>query len=76
MAVSVDGFPLPPFMGLTSWAAFIDGGKAEAMVMGDLVLFPDEVNPVLDVLLATAYRAWPAGSGKPWPRSRKPSIGI
>lgn len=52
MSVSVDGFSLPPFMGLTSWAAFIDGGKAEAMVMGDLALFPDEVNPVLDVLLA------------------------
>jgi hypothetical protein len=49
--VTVDGFAMPPFMGLTSWAAFTDGGKSEAMVMGDLVLFQDEVNPVLSVLL-------------------------
>ncbi len=27
----VTGFAMPPFMGLTSWASFIDGGKAEAM---------------------------------------------
>ena len=25
--VSVDGWPMPPFMGLTSWAAFKDGMK-------------------------------------------------
>ena len=45
--VSVDGWQMPPFMGLTSWAAFLPGKKAEAMVMGDLVLFQDEVNPVM-----------------------------
>jgi len=45
--VRVDSWQMPPFMGLTSWAAFIPGKKAEAMVMGDLVLFPDEVNPVM-----------------------------
>jgi hypothetical protein len=49
--VSVDGTPMPPFMGLTSWAAFQDGVKVEAMVMGDIVLFQDEVNPVLSVAL-------------------------
>jgi hypothetical protein len=49
--VTVDGFEMPPFMGLTSWASFIDGGKAEAMVMGDMVLFQDEVNPVMSTLL-------------------------
>ncbi len=49
--ITVDGFPMTPFLGLTSWASFIDGGKAEAMVMGDLVLFQDEVNPVMSVLL-------------------------
>ncbi len=49
--VAVDGWTMPPFMGLTSWASFkaADGGKA--MVMGDLVLFQDEVNPVLSELL-------------------------
>jgi hypothetical protein len=39
----VDGRALPPFMGVTSWAAFSSGGRAEAMVMGDIVLFQDEV---------------------------------
>ena len=49
--VSVDGTPMPPFMGLSSWAGFKDGVKAEAMVMGDIVLFQDEVNPVMRVAL-------------------------
>ncbi|MDB6126325.1 MAG: hypothetical protein JWM35_221 [Verrucomicrobia bacterium] len=48
--VKVEGWSLPPFMGLTSWAAFKAGGKA-AMVMGDLVVFEDEVNPVMSALL-------------------------
>ena len=49
--VSVDGWQMPPFMGLTSWAAFKGGMKEEAMVMGDLVLFQDEVNPVMSAAL-------------------------
>jgi hypothetical protein len=46
----VDGWKMPPFMGLTTWAAFIVGKQAEAMVAGDLVLFEDEVNPVMSAL--------------------------
>jgi len=51
--VTVDGWKMPPFMGLTSWAAFSPGrlGVADAMVMGDLVLFEDEVNRVMSKLL-------------------------
>jgi hypothetical protein len=49
--VAVDGWTMPPFMGLTSWAAFQVGKTAPAMVMGDLVLFQDEVNPVMSALL-------------------------
>ncbi len=49
--VTVDGFSMPPFMGLTSWASFKTGTKVKAMVMGDLTLFQDEVNPVMSVLL-------------------------
>jgi Domain of Unknown Function (DUF1259) len=51
--IAVDGWKMPPFMGLTSWAAFSPGqaGKSEAMVMGDLVLLEDEVNPVMSTLL-------------------------
>lgn len=50
--IKVDGTPLSPFAGLTSWAAFRPGEKAEAMVMGDFVLMQDEVNPVMDACLA------------------------
>jgi len=51
--VAVDGWKVPPFMGLTSWVAFTPAQKgiADAMMMGDLVLFEDEVNPVMSVLL-------------------------
>src|SRR3954463_13869773 len=49
--VSVDNWQMPAFMGLTSWAAFKAGLKEEAMVMGDLVLFQDEVNPVMSAAL-------------------------
>jgi hypothetical protein len=54
LPVEVDGWAkMPPFMGLTSWAAFVPGGKpgVEAMVMGDLVLFEDEVNPTMSAAL-------------------------
>jgi len=51
--VSVDGWPLPPFMGLTSWVAFESAGGAQVMMMGDLVLFQDEVQDALGALLDT-----------------------
>jgi hypothetical protein len=49
--ISVDGWEMPPFMGLTSWAAFQPSMKMGAMVMGDLVLFQDEVNPAMSAAL-------------------------
>jgi Domain of Unknown Function (DUF1259) len=49
--VSVDGWTMPPFMGLASWAAFTEQKADDAMVMGDTVLFQDEVNPVMSVAL-------------------------
>jgi hypothetical protein len=49
--ISVDNWQMPPFMGLTSWAAFTTGKEKEAMVMGDLVLMQDEVNPVMSAAL-------------------------
>ena len=54
--VSVDGWKMPPFMGLTSWAGFVDGKKEEVMVMGDLVLFQDEVNPVMSALFESGLK--------------------
>lgn len=56
LAVSVDGWKMPPFMGLTSWAGFVEGKKEEAMVMGDLVLFQDEVNPVMRTLFESGLK--------------------
>jgi len=49
--IYVDGWKMPPFMGLTSWAAFTDGKGADAMVMGDFVLFQDEVFSVMRAAL-------------------------
>jgi rhodanese-related sulfurtransferase len=51
VTVKVDEWNMPPFMGLTSWAGFLAGKKANAMVMGDLVLFEDEVSPVMSAAL-------------------------
>lgn len=48
--VTVDRWAMHPFMGLTSWAAFTSAGPG-VMVMGDLVLFEDEVNPVMSAAL-------------------------
>jgi hypothetical protein len=48
--VSVDGWTMPPFMGLGTWAAFTET-KNGAMVMGDTVLFEDEVNAAMTAAL-------------------------
>lgn len=48
--IAVDGWSMPPFMGLGTWAAFT-GANDKAMMMGDTVLFEDEVNPVMSVAL-------------------------
>src|SRR5712671_4327902 len=48
--VVVDGWTMPPFMVLCTWAAFTET-KNGAMVMGDTVLFEDEVNPAMSVAL-------------------------
>src|SRR5216117_2637284 len=48
--VVVDGWAMPPFMGLGTWAAFT-ATKDGAMVMGDTVLFEDEVNPAMSAAL-------------------------
>lgn len=49
--VAVEDRLMHPFLGLTSWAAFTPNSQTELMVMGDLVLFEDEVNPVLSAAL-------------------------
>jgi hypothetical protein len=49
--VKVDGMPLQPFAGLGSWAAFTPAPHG-AMVMGDTVVFEDEVTPAMDAAFA------------------------
>ena len=49
--IVVDGWTMPPFMGLGTWAAFTKGAHSEAMVMGDTVLFEDEVNAAMSAAL-------------------------
>jgi len=49
--VRVDGVPLKPFAGLGSWAAFTKAPHG-AMVMGDTVVFQDEVTPAMDAAFA------------------------
>ncbi|MBD2935764.1 DUF1259 domain-containing protein [Burkholderia pseudomallei] len=49
--IQVDEWTMPPFMGLTSWAAFAPGHHGQAMMMGDTVLLEDEVNPAMSAAL-------------------------
>ncbi|TMA25028.1 MAG: DUF1259 domain-containing protein [Deltaproteobacteria bacterium] len=44
------GVKLTPPLGLTAWAAF-SGGGAHTMVMGDVVLTEDQVNPAMSAAL-------------------------
>ena len=48
--IQVDGWTMPPFMGLGSWAAFTQG-HGMVVMMGDTVLFEDEVNPAMSAAL-------------------------
>src|SRR6266705_6872260 len=48
--VVVDGWTMPPFMGLGTWAAFT-ATKDGALMMGDTVLFEDEVNAAMSTAL-------------------------
>jgi len=50
LKVTVAGVKMIPAMGLTSWAAFKPAGE-QVMVMGDMVLQEDQVNPVLSAAL-------------------------
>ncbi len=54
LKVTLDGVAINPALALGSWAAFQPMGD-EAMVMGDLVLTQEEVNPVMSRLLASGF---------------------
>jgi hypothetical protein len=48
---AVDGWKIPPFLGTSSYAAFTPTGSGQVMVMGDNVLFEDEVGPTMSAAL-------------------------
>jgi hypothetical protein len=48
--ITVAGVKMTPPLGLTSWAAFQKAGE-QVMVMGDMVVLEDQVNPVMSVAL-------------------------
>lgn len=50
LSVTVAGVKMIPAMGFTSWVAFKPAGD-QVMVMGDMVLTEDQVNPVLSMAL-------------------------
>jgi hypothetical protein len=50
LTVTAAGVRITPPMGLTSWAAFRKAGD-RTVVMGDLVLLEDQVNPVMSAAL-------------------------
>jgi hypothetical protein len=52
--VSIHGLAIKPGLALGSWAAFT-GTDDHAMVMGDLVLLEDELNPVMEKLRSTGF---------------------
>ena len=54
LRVVLDGVSIEPSLALGSWAAFQPMGD-EVMVMGDLVLTHEEVNPVMTRLLQGGY---------------------
>jgi hypothetical protein len=52
LSVQLDGVTLKPALALGSWLAFQPmGAGGRGVVMGDIVLTPDEVNPVMGELL-------------------------
>ena len=52
--VSVHGLAIKPGLALGSWAAFT-GTASDAMVMGDLVLLENELNPVMEKLRSAGF---------------------
>lgn len=49
--VTIDGSPTPTAFAFGGWLAMTKGNGGEDVMMGDLVLLEDEVNPVMSALL-------------------------
>lgn len=53
--VTVSGIPVPTSFGFGGWLAFTRGMSEMDVMMGDLVLLEDEVNPVMSALLNNGF---------------------
>src|SRR5690242_8119959 len=53
--VSIDGIATPTPFGFGGWQAMTKGTGGEEVMMGDLVLLEDEVNPVMSALLDNGF---------------------
>jgi hypothetical protein len=51
LKVTIDGIPTPTPFGFGGWLAMTKGTGGDDVMMGDLVLLEDEVNPVMSALL-------------------------
>src|SRR5919108_3004124 len=51
LKVSIDGIATPTPFGFGGWLAMTKGDGGTDVMMGDLVLLEDEVNPVMSALL-------------------------
>lgn len=51
LRVTVDGIEIPTAFGFGGWLAMTPGGGGKDVMMGDLVLLQEEVNPVMSALL-------------------------
>jgi len=55
LKVTIDGAPTPTPFGFGGWLAMTKGDGGNDVVMGDLVLLEDEVNPVMSALLDNGF---------------------
>src|SRR5215467_7446626 len=53
--VTIDGIVTPTPFGFGGWLAMTKGSGGEDLMMGDLVLLEDEVNPVMSALLDNGF---------------------
>src|SRR5690242_14036342 len=53
--VAIDGIATPTPFGFGGWLAMTKGTGGEEVMMGDLVLLEDEVNPVMSALLDNGF---------------------
>src|SRR5678816_3992849 len=51
LKVTIDGIATPTPFGFGGWLAMTKGDRGQDVMMGDLVLLEDEVNPVMSALL-------------------------